>query len=944
MDNVFDLVKDEHRCAIDDSKQQQPMSFKEKNEDGTPYEPTAEECTRNGFETQLYQPFSAQFSQACDLLKKSGYFPQTYEHLQIDGATRDDLKVFRGPQRARDSTEEKRSEFDCLANKVNYTFTSAGKVVLCTQLARPPASVEHLIARNLKLNALLTLHRDSQNQRSLHPNFNTLETHLKNAAAGESIFLSFFDPNDRFADFLRRSKTNLPLAKKIDIIKKVENWLNDNQLYLYVQEATPILMSVPNVLLSASSEIFNFGKLLFPETCKQFLRTLGFSVEEKPKNPSRLQLALQSIEPFMKFFKLAFGAKAIGDLADMRQMVTFMIGYNLTNIKYMRKKLHHTNKFIRALKDTQKVLQELRSYNNGNMLVDLQLPQSVKAKEVMELLNDSTFAEDHNNLCYINGGLAHWAKGKALVHWGKIKLAYKRMCETKDEFIKPLAALALLDYHMGSARLIVNNPAPLIRGSTQKAKYSLPTFIANAQFPSIKATNCWNPSIKDGEPVVLNKIELGVPSPGHPEGTKMFIITAGNAQGKTVFMLQIPIAVLLSQGLGVVPGEELSQTPYNHLVSFIKTETDTSKGESLFKNTCKRGKVCMDIVQNGRGNKLFVMDEIYNGTKHKLAQSTVYKFTEKVGNLPKVNSIITTHLKAITRLPSSYPVHFMNLKANAGHIEQGIGNFETEEEGLRIIAEELGTDFANLVKEDIKQQSIHDYWDQLGRVNNLVAVARRDFPALRQQVGAPMLDGVIINLNDSQLHADWEQKINNPDIDEINAIIQRIRHPRFDSFFDLLRHVAILGRTSPEMQQQTFKDLMLDILAHCADATATAQSAPWLARITQIEEQINQEHERRAKLQQEIEALDSVRNREQTLEQQLLSERHATEAITRQTEEKAQEIDDTERELALRQNFRRLQFALNQQNLELRDAIEEARRLIDSLRTQPNAQHQQQDN
>lgn len=939
--NVFDLIKKEHVCAIDDSTQKPAFKYKDKNADGTPYEPTPEEFIRRGFETQRYQPFSAQFAQACDLLRDSGYFPQNYDYLHIDAATREDLKILRGPQRGRDlASGEKPSEFDCLANKVNGTVTIAGKTVLCSQLARPPASTDHLIARNAKINALLQLQQNSQGPRALTPNFNTLETQLKNAAAGESLYLSFFDEDDRFADFLRQSKTKVPLATKCALVKKFENWLNNRKWYLYIQEATPILMTVPNIAMSGVEEIFNFGKILFPDTCKQFLGSLGFEIEKEPKNPSNLSLTLQNIKPFISFFKLAFGAKAIADLADMRQMVSCMIGYNLTNLKYMRKKLHHTNKFISALKDMQTTLQQISEQPNGLMLVDLQLPTSAKAKEIMELLASSTFAEDHDHLVLSNKQPVHLGKIELFscrrpIHWGEIKLAYKQMYENKRLFIKPVAALAYLDYLIASARLIINNPAPLIRDSAQKAKYCVPTFTQNAQFPSLQANNCWNPFIKDGQRVVLNNVELGVPIPGHPEGTKMIILTGGNGQGKTFCMTTAPYAVLLSQGLGIAPAQQLSHTPYNHLVTFMKTETDISKGESLFRNTCKRGRVCRDICKDGRGNKLFCGDEIYNGTKHTLALSTVYKSIEEIGNMPNVHGIITTHLKAVTRLPASYQVKFTNLKATNHHIEPGIGDFETEEEGLRIIAQELGQEFANLVKEDIKHQTVYEYWEQQNRLDNLVQAARQEYQALRQQAGAPTLDGIIANITDPQLRAELDQNINNPSIGQIQALIHRLRNPQFDRFFDLVGHVAIVGQLAT--QQQTFKDLMLTIMAHCADATATAHSAPWLARIAQIEANIAQEHERRAKLQQDIQALQHVRNNE-PLDEQLQTERRTLTDISKRVDEKVEEIDDMQRELDLRKNLRELQFALSKQNIELDAAIAEAQRLLRELRVQPHAQ------
>ena len=86
------------------------------------------------------------------------------------------------------------------------------------------------------------------------------------------------------------------------------------------------------------------------------------------------------------------------------------------------------------------------------------------------------------------------------------------------------------------------------------------------------------------------------------------------------------------------------------------------------------------------GFKLCAMDEPFGGaTKHSLAQSAADEFIKLVGDTPHVNGLITTHFKAVTRLPASYRMHFMNLKAEDFKIEPGIGYLETEDAGLKVL-------------------------------------------------------------------------------------------------------------------------------------------------------------------------------------------------------------------------------------------------------------------
>ena len=570
--NVFDLAAKEHQLAISESaREKEPFVPEYYQKDGaTPREDIpGEEIWRGVFERQHYESHRTQFIKACTILKDSGYFPETYDYLEMDINTRKDLQILQGPQK---------EEEDCLANKTNKTTLFAGRSVFCTQLVRPYASDEQLIARNLKVNALLKLHKDSCAQRSLTPNFDTLEAHMKNAVASESVFQSFFDKDDAFSDCLKAQKTSIIGSKRFAWIKKLENWLNDNPIYLYYQEVQPML-GIGALAIAMGGKAIDIGKGILdpakPDENKQFFESIGFAAANMMgKQPTPLAVP----KKFFNFLKLAFDVGGVVVQGNSIEMISSMVSHSLARVKYMRKKLHYTAKMVRALKDAQSTLEQLSSYHNGKMLVDLQLPQSEKAKHAMELLSSPTFANENEG----------WK-----VHWGKVKLTYKRMVETIKEFSKAYAALGELDYLMGSARLIINNPAPLIRGSTQKASYTVSTFTRNSQTPALQATNCWNPLLKKDAPCVINNLDISC-----FDGKKVLIISGPNGKGKTVFMASALYGTILSQALGVAPAKHFSQTAYKHLITFIKTETKTSQGQSLFRNVCARAKAFKDILDS----------------------------------------------------------------------------------------------------------------------------------------------------------------------------------------------------------------------------------------------------------------------------------------------------------------------------------------------------------
>ena len=223
---------------------------------------------------------------------------------------------------------------------------------------------------------------------------------------------------------------------------------------------------------------------------------------------------------------------------------------------------------------------------------------------------------------------------------------------------------------------------------------------------------------------MLNSVELST------DGKKILIISGPNGKGKTVYMTSAPYAALMSQALGVAPAQSFSQTPYKHLITFIKTRNRHVCREPLFVNVCSRAAVFKETLLNQPGFKLCAMDEPFGGaTKHDLAQSSADEFVKLIGTTAHVNGIITTHFKALTRLPAAYPTIFTNLRPTDDHrMVPGIGYSPNEEEGLKIIERKLGKEFANLVKKNMQQQTVYEYWEREEQLDEKVKAAHHITP------------------------------------------------------------------------------------------------------------------------------------------------------------------------------------------------------------------------
>ena len=154
------------------------------------------------------------------------------------------------------------------------------------------------------------------------------------------------------------------------------------------------------------------------------------------------------------------------------------------------------------------------------------------------------------------------------------------------------------------------------------------------------------------------------------------ILTGSNNCGKTSFTTLALNLVITGQALGVAPAQSLTLTPYEHLATVIQTETDQAKNEGLFKNTCSRAKVIVDLIKKRDGFKMLGLDEAFKGTSDQVAQGALYELIKQAGNNPLVNGIATTHFKSATYLPREFPGRgkFENFKVTEDkRIVPGIG-------------------------------------------------------------------------------------------------------------------------------------------------------------------------------------------------------------------------------------------------------------------------------
>lgn len=166
--------------------------------------------------------------------------------------------------------------------------------------------------------------------------------------------------------------------------------------------------------------------------------------------------------------------------------------------------------------------------------------------------------------------------------------------------------------------------------------------------------------IKDGRhPVVesLLKRELFVPNDtllNHTEN-EIMIITGPNMAGKSTYMRQVALLVLMAQTGSFIPAREASITPVDRIFTRVGASDDLSTGQSTF--MVEMNEVAQ-ILKYASNRSLIILDEIGRGTSTFDGMSIARAVIEYIKERIKAKTLFATHYHELTELSD----HFSGIK------------------------------------------------------------------------------------------------------------------------------------------------------------------------------------------------------------------------------------------------------------------------------------------
>ncbi len=206
---------------------------------------------------------------------------------------------------------------------------------------------------------------------------------------------------------------------------------------------------------------------------------------------------------------------------------------------------------------------------------------------------------------------------------------------------------------------------------------------------------------------------------------RMLMITGPNMGGKSTYMRQITLIVLMAHIGCYVPAESTTIGPIDRIFTRIGAHDDLSTGRSTFMVEMTEA---ANILNNATANSLVLMDEIGRGTSTFDGLSLAWAFAEFLAIQKQAFTLFATHYFELTALPEKIST-IANVHINA------------IEHGDKIV-------FLHSVKDGPANQSYGLQVAQLAGVpKNVIAQARKKLHQLEQDARQAPQQGQTMALN-----------------------------------------------------------------------------------------------------------------------------------------------------------------------------------------------------
>jgi DNA mismatch repair protein MutS len=171
-------------------------------------------------------------------------------------------------------------------------------------------------------------------------------------------------------------------------------------------------------------------------------------------------------------------------------------------------------------------------------------------------------------------------------------------------------------------------------------------------------------------PFIANPIKLN-------DQRHMLIITGPNMGGKSTYMRQVALMVLMTHIGSFIPAQSAKIGPVDRIFTRIGASDDLASGRSTFMVEMTE---TANILHNATKNSLVLMDEIGRGTSTFDGLSLAWACAEQLAKKIQAYTLFATHYFELTALPETVP-ELVNVHLDAVEHGDGIAFLHAVQEG-----------------------------------------------------------------------------------------------------------------------------------------------------------------------------------------------------------------------------------------------------------------------
>ena len=219
-----------------------------------------------------------------------------------------------------------------------------------------------------------------------------------------------------------------------------------------------------------------------------------------------------------------------------------------------------------------------------------------------------------------------------------VQLEYHLLCEVRDKIAKQINRIQ----ESAKAVSIVDVLCSLAQVA-QKNNYTMPQVDMSEEI-----------NIKEGRHPVVEQMlndELFVPNDAalNNRDTRISIITGPNMAGKSTYMRQVALIVLMAQLGSFIPATSAKIGVVDKIFTRVGASDDLASGQSTF--MVEMSEVA-NILNNATSKSLLILDEIGRGTSTYDGLSIAWAVTEYVADVKKIGAktLFATHYHELTEL------------------------------------------------------------------------------------------------------------------------------------------------------------------------------------------------------------------------------------------------------------------------------------------------------